>query len=327
MQFSLMIPVYNAEAVLEASLSAVTAQTFADFELLLVDDGSTDGSGAICDRFAEQDRRVRVWHTRNQGTFPARRFAELHTRGDYLLHMDADDLCEPVLLSELHKAIERFHPDLLAYDFRTFREGEEPRRETLYEADAFLSGAEMEPFYRLLLSTRFNAVWNKCFHRKLLDRAPDYAAFAGLQHGEDLLRSAYLLTGADNICYLHEPLYRYRLGSGYSGRFDADSLAYSDKVDKEVRRLLAQKVDFDASWQADYCDLCRKQFDNYLRLLAYGKTPVSEAAVLLRDAMRTELARNALTAADDSFKYRLLRRGRYRTLLLLYRGKRWLHAQ
>ena len=53
MRFSLMIPVYNAEAYLDACLSAVTAQTFADFELLLVDDGSPDGSGAICDRYAE----------------------------------------------------------------------------------------------------------------------------------------------------------------------------------------------------------------------------------------------------------------------------------
>ncbi len=327
MQFSIMIPVYNAEAYLDACLSAVTAQTFADVELLLVDDGSPDGSGAICDRYAEQDKRVRVWHTHNQGTFPARRFAEKHARGEYLLHMDADDLCEPTLLHALHDAIEHHHPDLLAYDFLTFREGEEPRRESLFDADAFLSGAEMEPFYRLLLTTRFNAVWNKCFHRRLIDCAPDYTAFAGLQHGEDLLRSAYLLTGADSICYLHEPLYRYRLGSGYSGRFDANALVLSEKVDKEVRRLLSEKVNFDASWQKDYCDLCRKQLDNYLRLLAYGKTSTSEGTGLLRDAMRTELAQNAMCAADDSLKYRLLRRGLYRELLLLYRGKRWMHAQ
>ena len=327
MQFSLMIPVYNAGTHLEACLSAVTAQTFGDFELLLVDDGSTDGSGAICDRYAEQDRRIRVWHTKNRGVFAARAFAEQHTRGDYLLFLDADDLAEPKLLSELHDAIGRHHPDLLTFDFLTFRENEAPQRETFLSEDAFLTGADMEPFYRFLLSTRFNAVWNKCFQRRLLDCAPDYAAFAGLRHGEDLLRSAYLLTGANSLCYLHEPLYRYRLDGGCSGRFDANSLAFSDKVDKEVRRLLSLKVDFDASWQADYCDLCRKQFDNYLRLLAYGKTSVPEAAALLGKAMQTDLAKNAMTAADDSLKYRLLRRGQYRTLLLLYRGRRRLHAQ
>ena len=327
MQFSLMIPVYNAEAYLEACLSAVAAQTFGDFEALLVDDGSTDGSGAICDRYAERDRRFRVWHTSNHGVFAARAFAEQHAKGEYLLFLDADDLADPALLQTLYDAIGQVHPDLVTFDFQTFREHETPKRETFLDADAFLSGADMEPFYRFLLSTRFNAVWNKCFHRRLISCAPDYPAFTGLRHGEDLLRSAYLLTGADSLCYLHEPLYRYRLGSGYSGRFDADALAFSDKVDKQVRRLLREKVDFDASWQADYCDLCRKQFDNYLRLLAYGKTPAPEAAAILREAMQTDLAKNAMTAADESFKYRLLRRGQYRALLWLYRARRRMYAQ
>ena len=327
MQFSLMIPVYNAGAYLDACLASVAAQTFADFEALLVDDGSTDSSGRICDRYAENDRRFRVWHTVNHGVFAARAFAETHARGDYLLFLDADDLAEPTLLQDLHDAIERYQPDLLTFDFRTFHENETPQLETFLDADAFLAGAEMEPFYRFLLSTRFNAVWNKCFHRKLIAFAPDYAAFAGLRHGEDLLRSAYLLTGAETLCYIHEPLYRYRVGGGFAGRFDADSLVHADKVDKTVRRLLADKVDFDASWQADYDDLCRKQLDNYVRLLAYSGARVSDGAELLQKAMRTDLAKDALSAADDSLKYRLLRRGRYRALLWLYRGKRCLHAQ
>ena len=327
MQFSLMIPVYNAEAYLDACLSAVAAQIFTDFEVLLIDDGSTDGSGRICDRYAETDRRFRVWHTENRGVFAARAFAEQHARGDWLLFLDADDLAEPTLLSALHDAIERHHPDLLTFDFLTERENEPPQCETFLDADAFLCGADMEPFYRFLLSTRFNAVWNKCFRRRLIDCAPDYAAFTGLRHGEDLLRSAYLLTGAENLCYIHTPLYRYRVGGGFAGRFDADSLVHADKVDKEVRKLLSAKVDFDATWERDFCDLCRKQLDNYVRLLAYGRTPVSDGAALLRKAMQTDLAKNALRVADGSLKYRLLRAGRYRTLLRLYRGRRRLHAQ
>lgn len=327
MQFSLMIPVFNAGIYLDACLASVTAQTFADFEVLIVDDGSSDGSDRICDRFAENDRRFRVWHTSNHGVFAARAFAEEHARGDYLLFLDADDLAEPTLLQALHDAIEQHHPDLLTFDFLTFREDDAPQLETFLDADAFLTGADMEPFYRFLLSTRFNAVWNKCFRRRLISCAPDYAAFKGLRHGEDLLRSAYLLTGAESLCYIHAPLYRYRVGGGFAGRFDADSLVHADKVDKEVRRLLSARVDFDASWERDYCDLCRKQLDNYVRLLAYGSKPVPEGALLLQKALRTDLAQNALSAADDSFKYRLLRRGQYRALLRLYQGKRWLHAQ
>ena len=118
-----------------------------------------------------------------------------------------------------------------------------------------------------------------------------------------------------------------RVGGGFAGRFDADSLVCADKVDKTVRRLLETKVSFDDSWQAEYCDLCRKQLDNYVRLLAYSKTSVSDCVRLLRRAMQTELAGNALCVSDDSLKYRLLRHGRYRTLMRLYRGRRMLHAQ
>ncbi|MBQ7542071.1 MAG: glycosyltransferase family 2 protein [Clostridia bacterium] len=327
MRFSLMIPVYNAEPYLEAALDAVRAQTYTDFEALLIDDGSTDGSASVCDRYAEQDRRFRVWHTENHGVFLARKFAEEHARGEYLLFLDADDLTEPTLLQALNDAVDLYSPDLITFDFSTFRENEAPRLETFLPQDAFLQGGELEVFYRFLLSTRFNSLCIKCFHRRLSACAPDYAAFAGIRHGEDLLRSAYLVCAAGNICYVRRSLYSYRLGPGHSGDFDADSIFYYDRVDREVRRLLAQKVRFDDAWQALFDDLCRKQLDNYLRLLSYGTTPVRKAAALLRDVMRLELSQNALRAADDSLKYRLLRRGRYALLVRLHRGKRWRHAQ
>ena len=117
------------------------------------------------------------------------------------------------------------------------------------------------------------------------------------------------------------------LRRGYSGRFDENSLDFSDRVDAEDKRLIAQRVDFDESWQALFDDLCRKQLDNYLRLLGYSTISIHEGARILKSAMQLPLGECAMRAADDSLKYRLLRQGKYRALLLLYRGKRWRRAQ
>ena len=325
MRFSMMLSVYNPGAYFQPCLDSVLRQTCGDFEVILVDDGSTDGSGRVCDSYAERDRRVRVFHTENRGVFAARQFAEAHARGDYLLHFDADDLVEPTLLEKLSEAINVCHPDLLFYDFSTFR-GDAP---PVYEGFLPQSGKveDLTVLYGFLLTTRFNTLCNKCFSRRLIECAPDYERFAKLRHGEDLLRSAHLVFGAESAYYIAESFYSYRLGVGHASRFDRDSLNRSDVVMQEIRRLLCRKIELTPPWEREYCSMCRKQFDNYLRLLAASDLPIRQCTDILREAAETTLYKNAETVFPSGIKYRLLRQKRYCTLLCLQRGKGWLHAQ
>ena len=83
MTLSIIIPVYNTEKYLSACLDSILPQSFADFEVLLVDDGSTDGSGAICDRYAERDPRVRVFHKENGGVSSARNMGLENAVGEW----------------------------------------------------------------------------------------------------------------------------------------------------------------------------------------------------------------------------------------------------
>ena len=92
---SVIIPVYNVEAYVERCIESVAAQTCADFEALLVDDGSPDGSGAILERWARRDPRFRVLHKENGGLSSARNAGMDAARGDYLLFVDADDWIDP----------------------------------------------------------------------------------------------------------------------------------------------------------------------------------------------------------------------------------------
>ena len=101
MSISVIIPVYNTASYLPACLDSVLAQTFADFELLVVDDGSTDTSPAICDDYARRDARVKVFHQANAGVSVARNLALSHACGKWVCFVDSDDTVLPDYLKDM----------------------------------------------------------------------------------------------------------------------------------------------------------------------------------------------------------------------------------
>ena len=105
-RISIVVPIYKAETVLAKCVNSVLTQTFADWELLLIDDGSPDDSGALCDGYASRDSRVRVFHKPNGGVSSARNLGMEEARGDYILFIDADDWVEPTACEVLLGALE-----------------------------------------------------------------------------------------------------------------------------------------------------------------------------------------------------------------------------
>ena len=100
-EISIIVPVYNTEQYLPCCVDSILDQSFSDFELLLIDDGSTDGSGKICDTYAEKDNRVRVFHKENGGVSSARNLGLQHVRGQYVVFVDADDWVKEQFLEHL----------------------------------------------------------------------------------------------------------------------------------------------------------------------------------------------------------------------------------
>jgi glycosyltransferase involved in cell wall biosynthesis len=113
MLFSVIVPVYNNENYITECINRVKCQSYTDWEAILVDDGSTDKSGILCDHIAEQDARIRVIHQKNQGAAVARNVAIDKSFGEYLVFLDADDIVDQDFLMEAEKVIEEVHPDIL----------------------------------------------------------------------------------------------------------------------------------------------------------------------------------------------------------------------
>lgn len=122
---SVIVPVYNTEAYINQCVESILASSFTDFELILVDDGSTDGCPAICDAYATADQRVRVIHKTNGGQAEARNQALAIARGDFITFVDSDDWISPDYLNQLLGALERYQADISICGLKYFRDGRE----------------------------------------------------------------------------------------------------------------------------------------------------------------------------------------------------------
>ncbi len=113
MRFSVIVPVYNVEKYLDKCLNSIVNQDFLDMEVLLIDDGSTDGSGAICDAYEKKNDYVKVYHKSNGGLSDARNFGIKHSRGDYIIFIDSDDWISDGCFQKLYEVIGDSNVDIV----------------------------------------------------------------------------------------------------------------------------------------------------------------------------------------------------------------------
>lgn len=110
---SVVVPVYNVKKYLNKCVNSIIAQTYDNYEVLLIDDGSTDGSAEICDSFAEQCEKISVYHKENGGQSDARNYANKYVKGEYIVYIDSDDYVDPDYISVMVECREKYNADLV----------------------------------------------------------------------------------------------------------------------------------------------------------------------------------------------------------------------
>ncbi len=235
-KYSIVVPVYNAEKYLEECVASVLSQSVTDFELILVDDGSTDGSGRLCDEFASRDERIKVIHQQNSGPIPTRFNGVKSAVGDYVLSLDSDDYWLEGLLEKVDGAIERFGCDMLI--FRLLK-GAEPCHDFFVGEKEFIDRGEY--FQTSLRESGMNSIVIKACDRKLFENV-DISSIMSVHNAEDLLISTMLARKAEKISYIPDVLYFYRVNdTNISSRIDRkaiDEYLFSRTfLWKEIERL------------------------------------------------------------------------------------------
>ena len=236
-RISVIIPAYNAESTLQEAVSSVLAQRFSEIEVVIVDDGSTDGTGAICDALADGDERVRVVHQPNRGVSAARNAGLARARGDYIAWLDSDDAMDETMLEKLYAALTDTGADIAMCNYENvFPDGRTQRR---YDIDYGRRVYPMESMIGFLFGNLVPpVVWCNLIPRRLYEgiRFPEGRLF------EDVRTTYRLFERAGSVVMLSEPLARRSiLGTGLSNSPRVDSrvdgcLAYMERYEDAVAR-------------------------------------------------------------------------------------------
>lgn len=219
---SVIVPIYNSEHTLRKCVDSLLAQTFKQFEVLLINDGSTDNSAKICDEYQLIDSRVRVFHQLNGGVSSARKLGIDNAHGKYSIHADPDDWVEPNMLADLYQKAISESADMVICDFyiNDYRKEEYCKQEpSVMDNEVILK----EMFTRLHGSTCNKLIKNELYSRYKI-HFPQEITFC-----EDEFVIASMLKQPIKVCYLAQAYYHYWRDTAKKSL----SLRYSESVLKE----------------------------------------------------------------------------------------------
>lgn len=201
---TVIVPVYNVKSFLKKCVDSILAQTLSNFELLLVDDGSTDGSGDLCDQLALEDSRIRVIHQENQGLGGARNTGIAAAQGDWLLLVDSDDWIEPQTLEKTVAAGEELGAELVMFGYRSVDE-EGHVLQTFLENVPKGTALSLTQQPDLLLTAPSACV--RLYRRDLLERTE--IQFPPRVWYEDMRTTPKLMVQAEKVVFLDFVGYNY----------------------------------------------------------------------------------------------------------------------
>lgn len=241
-KFSVITPVYKVENYLEKCIESVLGQSYENFELILVDDGSPDRSGEICESYAAKDGRIRVFHKENAGPDHTRCYALARAEGDYCVFLDSDDWLEPEALETLYGKINESGADCVIYGVQRVCDGKVTERISgEKEIDGALFTDKRAVYNIIFLNGSYNSLCRKCVRASCFDRR-DYSDYYEINFGEDLVRSLEILDNAESFLFFSDILYNYRYNTGSLTRsINYDETQPDNRVPEIVTEYLRQK--------------------------------------------------------------------------------------
>lgn len=207
-EVSIIVPVYNAEQALDRCISSILNQEYRDIELILMDDGSKDGSASICDSYAEKDSRVKVVHKENSGVSDTRNQGIERATGKYIQFLDADDWITSDSTKMLVRTAEETDADLVVGEFYRVV-GDHLSRKGSIESDRVLTQQEYAEFMKLSPADYYyGVIWNKLYRKEILDTY-QIRMDSGISFCEDFIFNLEYVLHCKRIAPLNLPVYYY----------------------------------------------------------------------------------------------------------------------
>lgn len=203
---SIIVPVYNTEKYLNKCIESIISQTYKDLEIILIDDGSTDNSGNICDKYKASDSRIHVIHQENKGLSVARNTGIDYAHGEYITFIDSDDYIEFDTFEDVNYAIQKFNPDLIFFREKSVNE----IGQTIYINGSEPSG-EIKQITKknaedLIIKELINGMCDKVYRAEIVKSIRFHE---GKMYGEDYMYNLVALTKVEKVAYIDRIKYSY----------------------------------------------------------------------------------------------------------------------
>ena len=205
-KFSILVPVYQVEKYIDECIQSVLAQTYSNWELILVDDGTKDRSGEICDCYAEKDSRIHVYHKENGGLMHTRRYGIARATGDYYIFLDSDDTIKPHALQTIYDTIQKHDTDCVVYGYERVQNGKMIERSAKEKEITIVDKREL--YQKVFLSQQ---IWSYVMMCRKATKASvfggvDYEPYYHIRLGEDDLQSLEIWKESDKVTFIDDRL-------------------------------------------------------------------------------------------------------------------------
>lgn len=252
MLFSVIVPIYNVEKYLPRCIESVLSQTFFDFELILVDDGSPDNCPKICENYAEKDQRIKVIHKENGGLVSARQAGIKVAQGDYIFNLDGDDALCPDALESAYKIITETNADIVSFCYNLYKNGEigdtvyDLLDEGLYNKEDIKTKIAPNLLSNKNMNHLFYFIWGKAIKKELAIKH-QLKVTTKISLGEDVCCSFPCYLEANSVYMSKKSVYLYTIrNDSLTTLFKTSQLTQLVNVIKGLRSLEIDKpLDFE----------------------------------------------------------------------------------
>ncbi|MBE5873478.1 MAG: glycosyltransferase [Lachnospiraceae bacterium] len=231
-KISVIVPVYNVEKYLEQCVDSILCQTYDNLELILVDDGSKDGSGQICDCYAERDSRIRVIHQENKGISAARNVGLDVATGEYIAFVDSDDFIKPEMYEVMIGAIAENDADIVLCNYCKVTEEGEPEIDCKYVKNETASGLEALEWLEREHNWSYVVVWTRVYKKRVFQEL----RFKEKCIHEDEFIAHQVYLQCDKVTGVEESFYCYRRNA--TSVTSVKGVKYLDGVEAMYERFL-----------------------------------------------------------------------------------------
>ena len=290
MLFSVIVPIYNIEKYIKRCVDSVLGQTFADYELILVDDGSPDACPAICDEYAKEDARIKVVHKPNGGLVSARQAGIEIARGDYIFNLDGDDALCPDALESAQKIIAQTGAEMVCFSYRDSindrlsEVNEDLLPEGFYDREQIKTHIFPNVLFNGDMQHLFFFSWGKAIKRELALKH-QMQVDPVIRLGEDVICTVPCYLDAQSVYLSKKAIYLYTIrNDSMSKDFKTEQVTQIENVILGLRKLQVHKPeDFEEQIARYSCFMC------FMFLAAAAEGNYFNAAKKLKALMENSL--------------------------------------